>query len=467
MRSRLYIALGAVIGLVGSLVVIGEQPASASVGGWHIECGQINGDQGVGATPGVGSHMNHDDVIKYPGVSNSTHLHVYGGNMVTDGFTVASGPNHTYSGHDGDELLQGTDTKPPYAGTKQCGYDSISGTYDAENFSSYWAPALTNRTTGQAVTLRYLLAYYKSGVDCTPGINGCVPAHYKPFPVGFQMMIGKSMETNPTDPLQCITDVTQPPQQCDSQNPKSIAMWTCFGDDDPSVPFPNKPEYRTIEGGVITGFNGLDCRDPNIPSYYALDVHFGTCLAYDPGSDGSGLPSFARRFIWLDSTQIDPQNSNVTLGNFMAPFQDGGKSLGNTNGMCPGMTSMSQWNMSTGCATGLPSDNHTPADDASPTGTWCLVPQVRLSFVFNASDPTPGYYLSADCRNTGAGCSGGNPTTQWDGLSGHADYFFAWNPNLKDAQNRPPLQHGVEVCINQGTSCGLIYNATGHHLLDK
>jgi len=482
-RSLLIPALSLLV--VGTALIPAPAVQASVLGGWHIECGHLNGTEKVRAQdgtawPGIGAHANSDDVIKFPRMPGASHAHIYGGNPVTDAFTVATGPNPS-TRHAGDELLIGSDTTPPYAGASECGWDAATGLTDPENFSSYWAPQLYDRTTGSPVALRYTLAYYKSDTNCSPGSVDCVAAVYKPFPAGFQMVAGLPMIRDSAS-TECRVGAGEDLWTCDLSDPRSVAAWTCRNDDDPTDGQTAPPFVRTLDAVPSLGWPALDCTnypsyDPTgapLPSHYGLNVTFPTCIAANPGRDGTRLPKWAMTYF-SGATDRSPRGApaNVSFGNLMASFYDGGAGRGITRGLCPGMTldTLRAGPMTNGCyAVTMWNSMSAPPEDAtggSPTGQWCLVVGLRLTFVFQATSPSDGFYLGSDCRSTGPDCVSGTATTEWDGMSGHADYFSAWNPEIK-AGTVPTLQHGVDVCINRGRNCGLIFgDGSGSQLIDK
>jgi hypothetical protein len=108
------------------------------------------------------SHMNFDDAIVYPGVSNATHLHVYFGNTGVN----ASSTNDSIAN----------------SGNSTCSGGTL-------NRSAYWVPAMIDTTDGTPVTPSALLVYYKTGY------GGVKPADVVAVPAGLRMVAGTSSAT--------------------------------------------------------------------------------------------------------------------------------------------------------------------------------------------------------------------------------------------------------------------------------
>jgi len=125
-----------------------QGPSATDVGAFRLGC--------------TYSHMNFDDAIVYPGVSNATHLHVYFGNTAVN----ASSTNDSIAN----------------SGNSTCSGGTL-------NRSAYWAPAMIDTTDGTPITPSAILVYYKTGY------GGVKPADVVAVPAGLRMVAGSSAAT--------------------------------------------------------------------------------------------------------------------------------------------------------------------------------------------------------------------------------------------------------------------------------
>ncbi len=108
------------------------------------------------------SHYGYDDPIVHPGMTNSSHLHVFMGNGSTDAnSTLAS--------------LK--------AGTSTCRGGTI-------NRTSYWQPAVLDVRNNKAVPARASILYYKDAVYSDP-------TRVVPFPEGMKIVAGDPLASAP------------------------------------------------------------------------------------------------------------------------------------------------------------------------------------------------------------------------------------------------------------------------------
>lgn len=426
-RKSLFHALLLAMLLVTVLVVVDTRSALASTGGWNIVCGF----KGALGTDPAAFHYNRDDPIVDPGVRGATHMHVFAGNSST---------NYTTT-------IDSLDSTATLAG---CGWSSSAGRYDEENKSAYWQPRLLNARSRWA-PIRLVQAYYKSGLDVPPS------THYSPYPHSMRMVVGASRV---------------PSDGPGGLQPTNRIAWSCHADAQGIGPvFAVKDtSVSTIADGSIFVPQGseppllhqpYDCSDfvygaAQKPSHIVLMVTFPTCWA----GDATHLQdnAWATQYVEGSSVVMPGSPGGATEGNILADYAD-------TDGRCPGMSpaipASAEYDGS-GCATvGVdPSAMY-----GSPTGRWCLLPRLRLTFVYGLTDGT-GAYLSADCVRSQLGDACGTtwadrthiPLPPDRALSGHADYFSAWSLSFPDGQGNlvDSLANGVAVCINQARSCGTI-----------
>ena len=124
-----------------------EQPAGPyDVGAFRLRCDF--------------SHFAFDDPIVYPNQPGRSHLHVFFGNTAVNASTTT-------------ESLLAT-------GNSTCNGGTV-------NRTGYWAPAMVDMRTNQAVAPEFGDFYYKTGY------RGVLPAQVQPFPRGLRMIAGDPM----------------------------------------------------------------------------------------------------------------------------------------------------------------------------------------------------------------------------------------------------------------------------------
>ncbi len=212
------------------------------------------------------SKMGFFDPIVYPGVANSSHLHMFFGNTdITPNSTAASLAS---------------------SGNGSC----IGGTV---NRTGYWVPALFDSRTSQVITPDFATIYYKTGYNVDPAI-------VKEIPAGLMMIAGNK---NNVGGVQMINELEVAVWGCENANrTNNGAIASCpVGD------------IATLTISFPQCWDGVNLDSPDHKSHMAYPVYRNppqrsTC----PSTHPVMLPIISEIFHWKVASGMDTNYWRLT-----------------------------------------------------------------------------------------------------------------------------------------------------------